>query len=1162
MAESTRIEGVYEIRIAQGPALLDLEKMRRALDKQKSEKLDLEKANRALVRQERELQAAISKAGAATEQQAQELKGLRSTIDENNRALTEADAKLAKVSADYRDQKNDVSGLTASKQRFRDIIAGATVDALKESSALQQLTTRADYLTKEVNELSAAFQRGEKTEQQYNEELGRLNGELDQVRGRTAKMEAEVKDLNEQFRKGLIDQKGYTEGLDRIEAETRKAGIATEGLSSRFDAFVKNQGSELKSTLSSLALQYVGVGAAVYGVQRIFGSAVDTVVEFDQALANVSALGGEYRARIDEIGDAARRIGPKFNATATESVQAVEALAKAGVSASDILGGALEGALALAASGSLDVGAAAEYASATMNQFGLQGQDVTHIADLLSAGANKAAGEVSDFGNALKFLGPVAAANKVPLEETVGAIALFAQNGIIGEQAGTGLRGVLSALTSPSKEASKELLNLGIVTADGSNKLFDAQGKFLGLANLAEQLKVATADLTDEQRDFSLGLIFGNNQITAANVLLQGGAEAVDAYTEAVNDSGAAARVAGEKTDSLAGDIKSAKIAWENFVLSIDSGGGTISGIIRDVTQTFEGFLDLIGGSSRDQSIIDFTNLVQKQYEKIGGVGQLAAEEGDEVVNRLRLINDQVKKLGNTPIDLDLLVTRGKSLTAELGKAIEEGNQIQEAAVRATLLTVQQEIEKRTKAMRDAAAKAAQPTATNTGPNQFDIEAVSIEQLKAKLKELKDARTSAADNADEIAAVQARITAIEGEKKSRTSAAKQAKEDAESVKGSVAALEKELQLLRTEQSKSTDSLTFAKWQSQIDKLQQSLENIRSGSTTPLIDEVFGKDLEALPPQAIDPGTPLIDELNADDRQAIQKDLLAAQLAGIRDYNAELAELDQQFRDGQIDSLNAYNEQRLGILQAQKTAEYEVAATAAEGIGQLLAETYTGQIRDQKQFQKQLLLILIRAAKQQAQIAIAKASAESLAQADSVATFGATGLLRSGILAALIEGVFKGIEGLVQGFAKGGQVEGPSGVVTSAWGLPVRRPNGDNVLVRTDSGMATLKTGEVVLNRKHQQALFNRAGSGIFGEIGVPGFTAPPLRDTMRAMMGPGYADSGIVGIIAPRPSPEALVQDQFIAAAGRLSERPVQVAVTDINDGISRNARVTDASSA
>lgn len=59
------------------------------------------------------------------------------------------------------------------------------------------------------------------------------------------------------------------------------------------------------------------------------------------------------------------------------------------------------------------------------------------------------------------------------------------------------------------------------------------------------------------------------------------------------------------------------------------------------------------------------------------------------------------------------------------------------------------------------------------------------------------------------------------------------------------------------------------------------------------------------------------------------------------------------------------------------------------------------------------------------------------------------------------------------FATGGLVTG---------GLPIKRSNGDNVL-------ATLKTGEVVLNERQQMAL---GGSAIFKAIGVPGFATGGL----------------------------------------------------------------------
>lgn len=65
-------------------------------------------------------------------------------------------------------------------------------------------------------------------------------------------------------------------------------------------------------------------------------------------------------------------------------------------------------------------------------------------------------------------------------------------------------------------------------------------------------------------------------------------------------------------------------------------------------------------------------------------------------------------------------------------------------------------------------------------------------------------------------------------------------------------------------------------------------------------------------------------------------------------------------------------------------------------------------------------------------------------------------------------------GLVEGFANGGL----SGTrIGAGMGMPIRRSNGDNLL-------ATIKTGEVILNQRQQAAL---GGSNTFRRIGVPGF---------------------------------------------------------------------------
>jgi|GEM_PF-7095273 len=66
----------------------------------------------------------------------------------------------------------------------------------------------------------------------------------------------------------------------------------------------------------------------------------------------------------------------------------------------------------------------------------------------------------------------------------------------------------------------------------------------------------------------------------------------------------------------------------------------------------------------------------------------------------------------------------------------------------------------------------------------------------------------------------------------------------------------------------------------------------------------------------------------------------------------------------------------------------------------------------KEFGKKILILALEQLKIQAQLAAAGVTVQSLAQPDSIATFGAAGLARAAIIVGLIEAAFAGLEGLV------------------------------------------------------------------------------------------------------------------------------------------------------
>lgn len=372
----------------------------------------------------------------------------------------------------------------------------------------------------------------------------------------------------------------------------RTVGVRLKLFNGEYLAGIKAAGQSTKKFVGDLddaarsgkkGMQELSQGAGVVGVAMIgmAAYAVKAFMDFDKQMSAVAAATGATGATLDALTASALAAGAATKFSALEAAQGQEALAKAGVSTADILGGALTGALDLAAAGELGVGQAAEIAATAMTQFGLKGAQVPHIADLLAAAAGKAQGEVADMGQALKFVGPLAHQMGISIEETTGSIAMLASNGILGSEAGTQLRGVLMSLTAPSGIAAREMQRLGI-------NVYDAQGKFVGFDGVAGQLQSRLGGLTEANRNEALGRIFGNEQIVAARLLYAGGAQAVTDWTNKVNDSGYAAEQAARKTDNLAGDLERLKGSFETGLIKAGSGA---NGALRGMTQAADNVL-------------------------------------------------------------------------------------------------------------------------------------------------------------------------------------------------------------------------------------------------------------------------------------------------------------------------------------------------------------------------------------------------------------------------------------------------------------------------------------------------------------------------------------------------------------------------------------------
>ena len=371
---------------------------------------------------------------------------------------------------------------------------------------------------------------------------------------------------------------GFTAAMAKAQASAEKLGAGVQKAS---------QTQSWKTASTGL----IAFGAAAVGAA---GLAISKFSEFDQAMSQVKATGDDARANIDGLTEAAQKWGAATKYSASEAAGGIESLLKAGVSATDVIGGGLEGALSLAATGNLGVADSAEVAATAMTQFGLAGSDIPHIADLIAAGAGKAQGEVSDMAMALKQSGLVASQFGLSIEETTGTLAAFASAGLIGSDAGTSFKTMLLRMSNPSAEAKTKMEELGIAA-------YDASGNFVGITDLAGQLKDKLADLPQAQRDAALATIFGSDAIRAANVLYEQGAEGIQGWIDQVNDAGYAAEAAAIKQDNLAGDLEKLGGAFDTLLTK--AGEGSANGL-RDITQNLTEFVEMLGRHGEAASTI------------------------------------------------------------------------------------------------------------------------------------------------------------------------------------------------------------------------------------------------------------------------------------------------------------------------------------------------------------------------------------------------------------------------------------------------------------------------------------------------------------------------------------------------------------------------------
>lgn len=380
--------------------------------------------------------------------------------------------------------------------------------------------------------------------------------------------------------------------------------------------------SQAAASLRSVGktMQTIGRGMSLAITAPMAGigvASLNTAAEFEASMNRVRAATDATADEIANLDSVALEMGKTTQFSATQSAEAIEILAKNGLNASQILGGALKASMLLAASTGSDLAASGDLATDVMGQFGKTAEEMTGLVDGMVGTLLTSKFGFDDYRLAIAQAGGVAGGLGVKFEDFNAAIAGTSSLFASGSDAGTSFKTFLQRLVPASGPAAEAMKNLNL-------EFFNADGSMKGMAEVAQELQEGLAGLSDEARNDALSTIFGTDALRTAIGLAQQGADGINNLKAAIGDTSAEDQAAA-RMEGYTGEMKKLQSALEGLRIAIGR-----SGILEMATDITTGLAKIVEGlSSADPKMVRLGVIVGTVAAALGpvifGLGLFAA---------------------------------------------------------------------------------------------------------------------------------------------------------------------------------------------------------------------------------------------------------------------------------------------------------------------------------------------------------------------------------------------------------------------------------------------------------------------------------------------------------------------------------------------------------
>lgn len=349
----------------------------------------------------------------------------------------------------------------------------------------------------------------------------------------------------------------------------KDAGSRLEKLS---DAAGKTQGAMNKAadgfTVAKGALAHLvadGIEKALTGLKNLAGSVVETGLSFSSSMSEVQAISGATGEELASLEKTAREYGATTVFSASESADALKYMALAGWDVEQSTS-ALGGVLNLAAASGMELASASDMVTDYMSAFSMEAEQSAYFADVLAFAQSNSNTSAEQLGEAYKNTAANMNAAGQDFETTTSLLAMMANQGFKGSEAGTALTAVMRDMTAKMKDGA---ISIGKTSVE----VMDANGNYRDLTDILSDVEKATYGMGDAERATALSSTFTSDSIKGLNLMLNAGIDNAADFEEQLRKSGGSAeKMSDIMNDNLSGDLKEMSSGFEELQLQIYDG--------------------------------------------------------------------------------------------------------------------------------------------------------------------------------------------------------------------------------------------------------------------------------------------------------------------------------------------------------------------------------------------------------------------------------------------------------------------------------------------------------------------------------------------------------------------------------------------------------------